>query len=77
RWSGLRSNDQQVRERFESLEVALEQLRQEKDTLFRIQSAQSSALKIWPRVWLEEIEKAINHDPNSRRQPAPVPVREE
>jgi len=52
-------------------------LEQEKDTLWRIQNAQTDAMKKWPRIWLEEVEKAIAHNPNSRRQPTKVQVREE
>ena len=47
------------------------------DTLWRIQSAQADAIKKWPRIFIEEVEKSLAHNPNSRRQPALVPVREE
>jgi hypothetical protein len=30
-----------------------------------------------PLMWMEEVEKAIAQNPNRRRQPALVPVREE
>jgi hypothetical protein len=60
-----------------AIEEIINDLKQEKDTLERIQAAQADAIKQWPRIWLEEVEKAINQNPNRRRQPALVPVREE
>ena len=49
-------------------------IEQEKDTLYRIQTAQSDAMKRFPRLWLEEVEKAIANDPNRRRSAASVPT---
>lgn len=49
----------------------------DKDTLWRVQTAQADALKQLPRMWLEEVEKAITNNPNRRRQPALVPIRED
>jgi hypothetical protein len=67
----------QVRVQLDELAGLVKQLSQEKDALWRVQNAQADAMKKWPRIWLEEIEKAIAHDPNQRRQPALVPVRED
>ena len=61
----------------EQMEAEIAQLKEEKELLWRVQTAQSDALKQWPRLWLEEVEKAIEQNPNRRRQPALVPVREE
>lgn len=76
-WSAEYRTDRQVQEQLASIEETLVELENEKNTLQRIQTAQSDALKKFPRVWLEEVEKAIANDPNRRRQPAPVTVREE
>lgn len=59
------------------IEEKISKLEQEKDLLWRVQTAQSDAFKQFPRIWLEEVEKAIQQNPNRRRQPALVPVREE
>ena len=55
----------------------LDDIEQEKDDLWRVQNAQADVMKSLPRIWMEEVEKARAHNPNSRRQPALVPVREE
>lgn len=49
-------------------------LRTEKEILLRVQTAQSDAIKQFPTIWLEEVEKAIANDPNRRRQPALAPT---
>ena len=67
----------QIQEQIAPIEEILAELKLEKETLERIQTAQANAIKQWPRIWLEEVEKAINQNPNRRRQPALVPVREE
>lgn len=67
----------QIQEQIAAIDEVLVELKQEKDLLERIQTAQADAIKQWPRIWLEEVEKAINQNPNRRRQPALVPVREE
>ncbi len=77
RWSNLERRERQVLEQLQTLTESLQELEQEKDTLWRIQNAQADAMKKLPRIWLEEVEKAIAHNPNSRRQPTMVKVREE
>ncbi|MCA9973579.1 MAG: hypothetical protein KC425_25375 [Anaerolineales bacterium] len=77
RWHGVDRINRQVQEQFTAVEALLEELQQDKDLMWRIQSAQADAMKKIPLVWLEEIEKARKQDPNRRRQPALVPVREE
>jgi hypothetical protein len=77
RWSGADRRERQIFEQLHSLGEQLKELDQEKDTLWRIQTAQADAMKKWPRIWLEEVEKAIAHNPNSRRQPTAVQVRED
>ncbi len=77
RWGVINRQERQVREQFVLLEEAIQKLQQEKDLIWRVQSAQTDALKQWPRIWLEEVEKAVSQNPNRRRQPALVPVPEE
>ena len=77
RWNTINRHEREIREMIDQLEDKLAKLEQEKDLLWRVQTAQSDALKQFPRLWLEEVEKAIAQNPNRRRQPALVPVREE
>jgi chromosome segregation ATPase len=73
----INRNYRQLQEQIAAIEEMIANLTLEKDMLERIQTAQADAIKQWPRLWLEEVEKAINQNPNRRRQPALVPVREE
>ena len=77
RWSSLNRQLRQVGEQIILLEENLNQFGDDKDTLWRVQNAQADVLKQLPRMWLEEVEKAINQNPNRRRQPALVPIRED
>ncbi|MCA9925958.1 MAG: hypothetical protein KC419_09820 [Anaerolineales bacterium] len=77
RWATANRHERELREELTNLETELKKLDEEKELLWRIQSAQSDAIKQFPRLWLEQVEKAINQNPNRRRQPALVPVREE
>mgnify|MGYP001819198389 CR=1 FL=1 len=77
RWEAAMRADRQVDERILELEEQLLAVEDDKDLIRRIQTAQADAIKKLPRLWLEEIEKAKAQDPNRRRQPTVVPVREE
>lgn len=72
RWANVARHERQFQEQIAALEETLEKLQREKDLLDRIQTAQADAIKQIPRLWLEEIEKAIQQDPHRRRQPALV-----
>ena len=69
--------ERELREQIVGLEEELEHLSTELNTIVRVQTAQSEAIKKWPLAWLEEVEKALDQNPNRRRQPALVPVRED
>jgi hypothetical protein len=77
RWSTAGRRETDFLNQLENLQESLNELEQENQILWRVQSAQSEALKKLPVMWLEEVERAKAHDPNSRRQPALVPVRED
>jgi chromosome segregation ATPase len=77
RWSAVNRTDRQLQEQLHAIEGKMDELERDKDTLERIQTAQSDAIKKLPRIWLEEVEKAVAQDPNRRRAPALVQVREE
>ncbi len=59
------------------LSEKIAELRTEKELIDRVQAAQSAAIKKFPTVWLEEVEKAIANDPNRRRQPTMSPTPED
>jgi len=77
RWATANRHESELREEINKLEMLIKTLQDEKESLKRVQNAQSDAIKQFPRVWLEHVEKAIEQNPNRRRQPALVPVREE
>jgi chromosome segregation ATPase len=77
RWSGAERRNKQFSQALNELSEQVTQMQQDKDVLWRLQNAQADAVKKWARIWLEESEKAIKHNPNSRRQPAFVPVRDD
>ena len=69
--------EREFREQLVELNEQLENLKQELAVAMRVTLAQSEAIKKWPVLWLEEVEKALDQNPNRRRQPALVPVRED
>jgi len=70
-------HERQLREQMSAVEERLEQQQRDQEKLWRVQSAQADAVKQIPRIWQEEIEKTLANDPNRRRQPALVPVRDD
>ncbi|MFN2105747.1 MAG: hypothetical protein ACK2UJ_12795 [Candidatus Promineifilaceae bacterium] len=77
RWDAATRNNNAVQERIHELEEKLLEFEDEKDTIWRVQTAQADVMRKLPRIWQEEIEKAKAQDPKRRRQPTVVPVREE
>lgn len=77
RWIASGRSEKQVQEQILAIETTLVKIQEDKDMLWRIQTAQADAIKLIPRVWLEEIDKAMAQNPNRRRQPTMVQVREE
>lgn len=77
RWAVYDRQERQIFQQLQELEELIEKLEEDKEVLWRVQNAQVDAIRKIPRIWQEEVEKAITQNPNSRRQPALVPVREE
>jgi chromosome segregation ATPase len=77
RWARSDRKEKKVLAQLQEISELLDDIEQEKDALWRVQNAQADVMKSLPRIWKEEVEKARAHNPNSRRQPALVPVREE
>jgi chromosome segregation ATPase len=69
--------ERQFQEQLHVLEDAIGRLQQDRDQILRLHAAQSEAIKKWPLLWMDELEKAADQNPNRRRQPALTPVREE
>ncbi len=69
--------EREFREQLTALNEQLGQFKEELAVAMRVTLAQSEAIKKWPVLWLEEVEKALDQNPNRRRQPALVPVRED
>jgi chromosome segregation ATPase len=77
RWASTQRRHQEILMQLHELQELSDQLGSESEALWRVQTAQADAMKKVPRIWLEEVEKAIAHNPDSRRQPALIPVRDE
>lgn len=77
RWAVYDRQERQIFQQLHEIDEVLTKLEEDKDVLWRVQTAQADAIRKIPRIWQEEVEKAITQNPNSRRQPALVPVREE
>jgi chromosome segregation ATPase len=73
----IERNEKRLEEKITALEGMVSTLDQEKELIKRVQAAQTDAIKRLPLMWIEEVEKAIAQNPQRRRQPALVPVREE
>ncbi len=70
-------HERQLREQMSAIEGRVENMQRDQEKVWRVQSAQADAIKQFPRIWQEEIEKTLANDPNRRRQPALVPVRDD
>lgn len=77
RWASTNRTEKQAHEKLLELEERLILVKEEKDLLTRVQAAQVNAIRKFPNIWIEEVEKAKAQDPNRRRQPALTVVPEE
>jgi len=77
RQAASQRRSQQYEEKLGELEEIVQQITQDKEMLWRVQSAQADALKQFPRIWLEEVERTMEQNPYRRRQPTLTPIREE
>ena len=76
-WATANRHERDIREQITLLDEAVHALEQEKDLLWRVQNAQADAMKLIPRLWADEVQKAIDQNPNRRRQPTLVQVNDE
>jgi chromosome segregation ATPase len=77
RTADTQRRDKQLEEQIFELAGQIKQVEADKETLWRVQAANLDAVKQIPRIWLEEVEKARQRDPNRRRPPTLVQMDEE
>lgn len=69
RWVASRRNEQVWREELANVDDLIVKLQQDsRNLIWRVQAAQADAIKKWPRLLLEEVEKAVELNPNRRLQ---------
>jgi len=67
KWSNTRRSEQLWREEIASIEELILKLQQDnRNMLLRVQTAQANAIKKWPRLLMEEVEKVVDTNPNRR-----------
>jgi chromosome segregation ATPase len=67
KWAGARRGEQLWREELASVDELIQKLQQDnRNLIWRVQSAQADAIKKWPRLLMEEVEKAVELNPNRR-----------
>lgn len=69
RWAAARRSEQLWREELAAVDDLIVKLQQDsRNLIWRVQAAQADAIKKWPRLLLEEVEKAVELNPNRRLQ---------
>lgn len=72
RWASARRSEQLWRDELANVDELIVKLQQDnRNLIWRVQAAQADAIKKWPRLLLEEVEKAVELNPNRRLQPTP------
>jgi chromosome segregation ATPase len=72
RWAAARRSEQLWREELANVDELIVKLQQDsRNLIWRVQAAQADAIKKWPRLLLEEVEKAVELNPNRRLQSTP------
>ena len=74
KWSVARRNEQLRLEEIASIDELIQKLQQDnRNLIWRVQAAQADAIKKWPRLLMEEVEKAVELNPNRRLTSATQP----
>jgi chromosome segregation ATPase len=69
KWSAARRNEQLWREEISAVDELIQKLQQDnRNLLMRVQTAQANAIKKWPRLLMEEVEKVVDSNPSRRLQ---------
>ncbi len=67
KWASARRSEQLWREELGAVDELIQKLQQDnRNLIWRVQAAQADAIKKWPRLLLEEVEKAVELNPNRR-----------
>ena len=67
KWAGARRSEQVWREELGAVDELIQKLQQDnRNLIWRVQAAQADAIKKWPRLLMEEVEKAVELNPNRR-----------
>ena len=67
KWSNSRRNEQLWRDELSAVGELIKKVQQDnRNLIWRIQNAQADAIKKWPRMLLEEVEKAVELNPERR-----------
>ncbi len=75
KWSATRRSEQLRHEELAAIDELIQKLQQDnRNLIWRVQTAQADAIKKWPRLLMEEVEKAVEINPN-RRLNTPTPPR--
>ena len=70
KWAGARRTEQVWREELGAVDELIQKLQQDnRNLIWRVQAAQADAIKKWPRLLMEEVEKAVELNPNRRLSP--------
>lgn len=74
KWSAARRNDQLRHEELAAVDELIQKLQQDnRNLIWRVQAAQADAIKKWPRLLMEEVEKAVELNPNRRLTTSAAP----
>lgn len=74
KWSAARRNDQLRHEELAAVDELIQKLQQDnRNLIWRVQAAQADAIKKWPRLLMEEVEKAVELNPNRRLATSAAP----
>lgn len=70
KWTAARRNEQAWREQLLSIDDLIQRVQQDnRNLIWRVQAAQVDAIKKWPLLLMEEVEKAVDLNPNRRLAP--------
>ena len=76
KWATARRGEQVWREQLGAVDELIQKMQQDNRSLiWRVQAAQADAIKKWPRLLMEEVEKAVELNPNRRLTSTATPPR--
>lgn len=74
KWSAARRTEQLWREEITAVDDLIQKLQQDnRNMLLRVQAAQANAIKKWPRLLMEEVEKVVEGNTNRRLPSSATP----